>query len=352
MNRYLFTISVAVMALCSACSNDDEQRIDTAQHPILLGSSFGADTRSVASNLLNGDTVYVWTDFINSATLQTSEYFNAWQLRANGVGSLAPQPSGNTKLFPAINHLDFYALCGNFGVVSEGARAGEPFVEPEVMSLPTTSGICHTVLSDQRTPEAFYKSDLLYSVVKDQEPVSSAVVLPFKHLLSRIQIILVAGNGITTSDLSTATVKLVNLKRQVVFTPNKSADFSSQSALASMLSIPMNAQQSDIQMNVYAAASYGEALSAFSTAFADAIVVPQTIAKGAAFIKVSYLGRDTYYRIPNGDGDSPLTLQGGKQYCFRLIADRIGDGHLFDDVTVEEWGTATSNPLWLDNVSE
>lgn len=355
MNRYLFIIAVATLAVFTACSNDDEQRssADAVQRPIMLGTTVGDDTRAVSvSNLLNGDTVYVWTDFINSATQQTNEYFNAWQLRANGVGSLSPLPSGVTKLFPATNHLDFYALCGNFGVVAEGTRAGLPMVENEVTPLPTTSGIRHTVLSDQRTPEAFFKSDLLYSVVKDQEPVSSAVVLPFKHLLANVQVVLVAGNGITASDLSSATVKLVNLKRQVVFTPNKSADFSSQSDLAAMLSIPMNAQQSDIQMVAHSVASYSDGLTALNTVFCDAIVVPQTIAKGANFIKVSYLGRDTYYRIPNGSGDSDFQIESGKQYRFRLIADRIGSGHLFDEVTVETWGTATSNSLWLDTLSE
>ena len=355
MNRYLFIIAVATLAVFTACSNDDEQRssADAVQRPILLGTTVGDDTRAVSvSNLLNGDTVYVWTDLINGATQQVSEYFNAWRLKANGLGSLSPLPSGITKLFPATNHLDFYALCGNFGVVAEGSRAGEPFVEPEVMSLPTTSGIRHTVLSDQRTAEAYFKSDLLYSVVKDQQPVSSAVVLPFKHLLANVQVVLVAGNGITTSDLSSATVHLVNLKRPVVFTPNKSGDFSSQSALASMLSIPMNAQQSDIQMVAHSVASYSDGLTALNTVFCDAIVVPQTIAKGANFIKVSYLGRDTYYRIPNGSGDSDFQIESGKQYRFRLIADRIGSGHLFDEVTVETWGTATSNSLWLDTLSE
>ena len=354
MNRYLFIIAVATLAVFTACSNDDEQRssADAVQRPIMLGTTVGDDTRAVSvSNLLNGDTVYVWTDLINSATQQVSEYFNAWQLRANGVGSLSPLPSGVTKLFPATNHLDFYALCGNFGRVSEGTRAGEPFIEREVMSLPTTSGIRHTVLSDQRTPEAFFKSDLLYSVVKDQEPVSSAVVLPFKHLLANVQVVLVAGNGITASDLSTATVKLVNLKRQVVFTPNKSADFSSQTALASMLSIPMNAQQSDIQMASYAVGSYSDGLTALNTVFCDAIVVPQTIAKGANFIQVSYMGHNTYYRIPNGSGDADFQIESGKQYRFRLIADRIGGTYELTPVSVEEWGTNTDRSLWLDNMT-
>ena len=216
--------------------------------------------------------------------------------------------------------------------------------------LPVT-GIRHTVLDDQTTAEAYYKSDLLYAVVKNQEPISQAVVLPFKHLLARIQVVLVAGNGMTALELENATVKLVNLKRQVTFTPDKEADFSSQSALAGMLSFPAGAAQGDILMATNTVSSASEATAANSTVYADAIVAPQTIAKGANFIKVSYLGRDTYYRIPNGTNDEPLTIESGKQYRFRLVADRIGSGHLFDEVTVETWGANTTKSLWLDNLT-
>ena len=355
MNKYLMIITVVALAAFTACSSEEGRhpttQTDGEQLPITLGTSLGEETRSnTATNLLNGDTVYVWTDMINGATQAVGEYFKAWALKANGVGGLATLTAGNTKLFPATNVLNFYAMVGNFGKETEGARAGLPMIDAENTPLPTT-GIRHTVLSDQTTPEAYYKSDLLYAVVKNQEPISQAVVLPFKHLLARIQVVLVTGNNVSDADLSAATVKLVNLNRQVAFSPDKDADFSSQSTLAGMLGVPMNAQQGDILMATTVVTNASDATAENSTVYADAIVVPQTIAKGANFIQVSYLGRDTYYRIPNGTNDNPLVIQSGKQYRFRLVANRIGGTFEFTPVTVEEWGANTTTGLWLDNLS-
>lgn len=354
MNKYLIIIAVVALAVFTACTNDEGQRPAVSgadQLPISLGSSYSEATRSNnATNLLNGDTVWVWTDMINGATQAVGEYFNAWALKANGVGGLSPLASGNTKLFPATNVLNFYALCGNFGKETQGERTGQPMIEAEVASFPST-GIRHTVLSDQTSPENYYKSDLLYAVVKNQEPVSQAVVLPFKHLLSRIQVVLVTGNNVTAADLSTATVKLLNLTRQVSFAPDKAGDFTDQSVLASMLGVPMNAQSGDILMSTNVVTSASDATAENSTVYADAIVVPQTIAKGTALIQVDYLGRTTYYRVPNGTGDSDFNIESGKQYRFRLIANRIGGTFEFTPVTVEEWGANTTTGLWLDNLT-
>ena len=357
MNKYLITITVVALTVLGACSSDDshkQKQNETAEQlPIKMGSSLGDETRSnTASNLINGDTVWVWTDMINGATQEVGEYFKAWALKANGVGGLATLEAGNTKLFPATNVLNFYAIVGNFGKVTEGERAGLPMIDAENMSLPTT-GIRHTVLSDQTTPESYYKSDLLYAVVKNQEPISSAVVLHFKHLLARIQVVLVAGNGMTALELEGATVKLLNLTRQVTFTPDKDGDFSSQGALASMLSIPMNAQHSDILMttSVISSTDVDDAKAANSTVYADAIVVPQTITKGTAFIQVDYKGRTTYYRIPTGENKQDLVIESGKQYRFRLVAHRIGETFEFTPVTVETWGANSTTQVALDNLT-
>ena len=327
MNRYFIIITILATAVLCACSDEDSQKqvySQTAkQFPILLGSSVGDGTRSNnATNLISGDTVYVWADMINGATQAVGDYFNAWALRANGVGVLTTIYPNNEMLFPATNKLNFYALVGNFGK-GEGLRANEPYVARDTTEFPAT-GIRHTVLCDQSTSTAYYKSDLLYAVVKNQEPVSAAVVLPFKHLLSRIQVVIVAGNGVSTTELNSASVKLLNLRRQVSFSPNKDANFSSQSDLAGMLSWSNLFSSGDILMSTNVVNTVSEATAVNSTVYADAIVVPQTIASGANFIEVSYLGRTAYYRIPL---PNDLVLESGKQYRFRLIADRIGSGY-------------------------
>ncbi|MBO5591587.1 MAG: fimbrillin family protein [Prevotella sp.] len=332
-------------SVLAACSAGDDRAQET-RLPIVLGTEVGAVTRSNdATNLLSGDTVYVWADMVNGATLAVTEYFNAWALKANGVGSLSTLAAGNAKLFPATNALDFYALVGNFGKKTVEEQQ-VPWIDAEVSELPTTTGIQHAVLADQKDAEAYYKSDLLYAVRKNQEPVSEAVVLPFKHLLSRIQVVIVAGNGMTAGDLTGATVELLNLKQQVTFKPAKDKDFASQTDLASMLSIPQTATSANIQLKTSVVSTVGDATgTANASVYADAIVVPQTVSAGQ-FIHVKYLDRDTYYTIPAGDG---LKLESGKQYRFRLIADRIGESYELNAITIEEWGPATTPVgVWLD----
>ena len=338
---------MAVLLLTAAACSSDEPGAgaggDAALLPIRLSSSVGAVTRSNdATNLLSGDTVYVWADMVNPSTTPATitPYFNAWALKANGVGSLSTLAAGNAKLFPATNALNFYAMVGNFGKKTVEEQQ-VPQIEPETTEFPAT-GVVHTVLSDQKDAEAYYKSDLLYAVRKNQEPVSEAVVLPFKHLLSRIQVVIVAGNGMTAGDLTDATVELLNLKRQVTFSPDKAKDFSSQTDLASMLNIPSWAAQSDIVMKTAVVSTVDDATgTASASVYADAIVVPQTVSAGQ-FIHVRYLDRDTYYRF-----DESFTVESGKQYRFRLIADRIG-ARYEQQVEIADWTPIAREEKWVE----
>ena len=349
MNRkllMLMTVGLGATAWLSSCQNDDEPQPQAAQREIHLGSSVGDVTRSNdATNLLNGDTCYVWTDMVNPSTTPATvtEYFNAWALKANGVGGLSTLAAGNAKLFPATNMLNFYALVGNFGKKTVEEEQVPRITDGED-ALPDENGVRHTVLDDQTTAEAYYKSDLMYAVKLEQEPVSDAVILPFKHLLSRIQVVLVAGNRMETTGLTGATVELLNLTRQVNITPTRGEQ-------TATLSTPQSADAGNILMSTSVVSAASDATAQNSTVYADAIVVPQTIATGSQFIRVNYLDRDTYYRIPSGEGAQPLVLESGKQYRFRLVCDRIGETYELNTVTVEDWGAAgDALPIWLDTV--
>ena len=348
----------AVLTGLTACSSDDAAPAAQQTREIRLGTTVGDVTRSNdATNLLNGDTVYVWADMVNPSTTPATvtEYFNAWALKANGVGGLSTLAAGNAKLFPATNMLNFYALVGNFGKKTVEEQE-VPMITDGTTELPTTEGIRHTVLDDQTTAEAYYKSDLMYAVKLEQEPISDAVVLPFKHLLSRIQVVLVAGNGMTTTELATATVKLLDMKRQVIFTPDKSKDFTSATDLAAMVTIPATAQHSDILLSTNTVAAAADAIGdANKTAYADAIVVPQTIAWSTALIEVDYLSdggnlRQTYYRLPDGTGteETAFKIESGKQYRFRLVCDRLGETYTVVP-TVADWTASTqSGGVWVE----
>ena len=72
MKKYLIIVTVVALAVLSACSGENSQEQkkyhdNAEQLPIKLGSSLGDETRSNnATNLINGDTVWVWTDMINA----------------------------------------------------------------------------------------------------------------------------------------------------------------------------------------------------------------------------------------------------------------------------------------------
>ncbi|MBQ8711904.1 MAG: fimbrillin family protein [Prevotella sp.] len=327
---------VEIRLAASVGAADDGQLCLGAAEADATASSARTTRSFDATNLQAGDTCYVWADMVNGSTQEVTDYFKAWTLIADGNGGLSPQQNGNTKLFPATNVLNFYALVGNFGRDTED----QPMVTPETQDLPT-EGITHTVLADQTTAGSYYKSDLLYAVKAGQEPISEAVVLPLQHLLCRIQVVLVAGNGMTTTDLSEATVKLLSLERRVLFTPDKSKDASVRTNLADMLVAPNPVKKENITMATNVIESVQDAAA---NVYADAIVVPQTIAEGTPLIHVSYMGRDTYYNVPEGG----LELKSGKQYRFRLIADRIGASYSMTP-TVGDWTAEAQDEIFVEN---
>ena len=350
----LYTLMAgAALVLCSCSADADQAQAPAAGAVELrLGSTVAADatTRGYdADNLLSGDTCYVWADMVNSTDGRQTPYFHAWQLEADGVGGLSPVPVSNKKLFPATNVLNFYALVGNFGsrTVTDpdtGAESSVPYITAEEDELPVT-GIKHTVMADQRAAENYYKSDLLYAVRKGQEPVSQAVVLPFKHMLSRVQVVLVAANGLRPADLQNSTegttVTLLNLKRQVTFKPDSAQSFDDRAKLSAMLSTPAGVVTGDITMATQIVADAASATE--SAAYADAIVVPQTVQANQRLIRVDYLGRTAYYTLP-----SDFVFKSGSQYRFRILVDRVGTSYQLQTVNVEEWGANTVKPLWLE----
>jgi hypothetical protein len=345
-----FILCTLAAGLC-ACSGDEGADMAAATNggtteggPLeirlaaTLDTPAGEDwnTRSFdASNLINGDTVYVWTDMVNGSSQAISEYFKAWALQANGVGGLNTLVAGNTKLFPATNVLNFYAICGNFGRDAND----DPLITAETTPLPT-DGVKHTVLSDQSTEVAYYKSDLLYAAKIAQEPVAEAVQLAFRHMLSRIQIVLVAGNGMTASDLSEATVTLNDLKRQVIMKVANTTDPELRTDIVTTLVEPTSCPHGDIVVKRQVVGSLDNVTN---SVYADAIVVPQDIAAGTTLIKVSYMGRDTEYKV----GTNGLSLESGKRYRFRLIADRIGATYTVTP-TIDNWTAVNADEMWME----
>lgn len=75
---------------------------------------------------------------------------------------------------------------------------------PYAQTVTSTSAYNFSVNADQSSLEGFFDSDFIYASEEDLEPTTESVELTFNHILSRINLAFVAGDGITQADLNSA----------------------------------------------------------------------------------------------------------------------------------------------------
>lgn len=365
MKKYIILpIAAAAVACLTACSADDVagQRTEGLT-PIRLTASVAGEgtTRGyTAANLRNNTRVYVWADMINLSDSRRTDYFKGWELKATSTpGELTSATAGDVKFFPATNVLDMYAMSGTFSGYTINSQNSLP-VSPAF--------IYHTVSTDQTTESAYYGSDLLYAQVRNQEPVSAAtgVELKFYHMLSKVRVVLIPGNGNTVDNpytidqLRTATVTLLGVQTRAKFTPARNVstdDFAEQATRAAMVATaPKTADDAtdydplaDVTIGTGVAAS---AAAADDASFADAVIVPQTVSAGQ-FIKVTLtdpgtgLTHNTYYRFADD-----FTFESGKKYQFLLTLDRIGETYSLTPAVADWTDEAASRPVDMKQPTE
>jgi len=214
MKKSLFYAVLLVAPLFAACSSDDgniQGNADRAE--IRLGAQIAqAITRSaedatqgtyIAANVL----VYVYADKVSDG----SAYFNAWELTADNQRNLNPA-ANDVRYYPGgTEGIDLYAIHGN----NLGISSGQAF----------PSSVTHNILSDQKITSTsitgYTQSDLLYGIVRDQHFTTSKVNMNFYHMLSKVEIVMKPGPGVTAADLEGAEVQLMNVKPTVTFSPAK-----------------------------------------------------------------------------------------------------------------------------------
>lgn len=137
------------------------------------------------------------------------------------------------------------------------------------------------VQSDQSL-EGFANSDLLWAKASSS-PNNSSVSLEFHHVLSKINIILVSADGFDVADSSIS-----------ICGTDLGASF--KAGVASVILGTKN-----------------EICAGIHTDRATAIIVPQEIAAGVPFVKITISGKDYYYKLPNNS-----TFKGGVSYTYSL----------------------------------
>lgn len=298
MKKYLFF--AAATLLLAACSNESDILPDGSPTEIRLSSGIEVQTRAthnLDTQLKSGEQVHVWVDDAKDqqTTVTTENLYANNVLTAGGSGVLS---GGTAMYFPQTgNAVNIYALHGNLGAQDwTGSFWGQ--------------SVTHTVATNQQTGQAadgYALSDLVYAQSAGVARTSSAVNLSFKHLLSKMEVVLVQGSGSPTI----AKAEILNTQLEAVFTPNKGSAFS---VTASGTITDGNPIQIDCGTT-----SKGDAAKTDTDegkVLNEAIIVPQTLAINTPFIRITTSeGGVLIYRLPE-----EKTFDADKKYRYTVTA--------------------------------
>lgn len=295
----LIILAAATLSL-GACGSDSNElgEVELRFSSTLDLHTRAAYTKTQDTQILSGEKVYAWVD--EAKATDAVEYIQAWQLTADGSGKL----NGDKKLYPVSgNPINVYAIHGNFATAPSG-------------TFPTAA-LAHSVNAVQTTDANYAASDLLYAKGTNLARQTAAHPLSFSHLLSKIEVYLVAGSGATDAELETAQVTIQNTKPTASVTLSKTA---APTITASGTATDITAK---MQMQTDQTVTIGGVASP-AHRFAEAIIVPQWVnttgASGGAdvdFIKIT-LGTSTHTAKINKQ------FVGGNRYTYNVVVNKSG----------------------------
>lgn len=312
-------ILFAAALILAACSND-ELPIDDPNAPVEIRLTGGLEVQTRTSHdldtrLKNGEQVHVWVDDAKDMqiTVTTENLYQDRVLTADGNDALTVK-DGEEMYFPQTgNAVNIYAIHGNFGEATDWSEGGF-----------WATGITHTVAQNQKTQQptdGYAKSDLVYAKSTDVARTKQPINLQFKHLLSKIEVVLVKGDG--SPDISK--MEILNTKLEAVFTPSKENEFkvtANGTDGENPIEIDANLTEKDAAENTES--DDGKELN-------EAVIVPQTLTSGKAFIRVTTAeGGELIYRLPEGK-----TFDPAKKYRYTITANMTG---LTVTAEIKNWG--------------
>jgi len=231
-------------------------------------------------------------------------------LTANGNGGLS---GGETMYFPSTgNKVDIRALHTNAEL-------------PATLPVDDSSDpLIHKVSNNQETIEGYVSSDLLYATSENVAKTTSTVNLSFNHLLSKLQVAVKAGDGLTDADIEGITIGGTKLEMEF---------FLARTGPLVSYGPPVDASTSPIVIGADVSTNFVNDLK-----YNDVIIVPQTLAKNTAFITVHLAGgSDLNYRLP-----AETTFQSGKIYKYQLTANLL---ELSLTTSIEDWEPVGGDPV-------
>jgi hypothetical protein len=294
-------VSISLLIALGACSsNNDEPAPTSTPVPLHLTSTISEieSRASVATNntqFASDEKAYA---YVFNAGTATSLFANN-ELTA-GIGGAFT--AATAMYFPALGNVDIIASHPSLGA-----------------SLPTNE-YTHTVNSTQTSSTNYSASDLMWAAKLNQAETTSAVELTFYHQLAKIRVALVAGAGI---DLTGATVKIGGTKLNAKFTPTKTEETPYQT-------ITVDGTATDITIGADASPNFDAGIM-----YNDAVIVPQTLASGTAFIKVTLSGGGTLtYSLT-----AEKTFAQHTAYAYHVTV--ATTGLTVKSAQIIDWGTST-----------
>lgn len=315
MKKY-FLFAAALFALAS-CNNDEEITGNEPQE-IRLSSSIAVQTRATHNldeALKADEQVHVWVDDAGSGVTNPELYANNI-FKAGARGAL----SGDTPMFfPSTgNNVNIYAIHGNFGSTDLDNFWGTP--------------ITHSVAQDQQSSvtdagKGYAVSDLVYCKKADVARQKSVVNLEFEHLLSKVEVVLVQGNGAP----GIKSVEIINTKLNAQFTPDKASAWSVSAAGTITDGNPITIDNG--LTNETDAKGTDETKKVLN----EAIIVPQTLTNGTQFIRVT-TDKDgvLVYALDKG-----TEFNAGYKYRYTITANLTG---LVVTATITPWSDGGNTP--------
>lgn len=313
MEKKLFLTMVAAAFMLASCGNEENEVKESWNGEIRLSSSIEAQTRAThgLDQVLGvGESVHVWIDDSKSpnADITTESLYKNNVLTVGDAGAL----SGETMYFPQSgNTVNIYALHTN------ATLTGDEF----------PGELTHTVAQDQKAATAtagggYQGSDLVYAKATGQERTKDDISLTFTHMLSKIEVVLVKGAGV--SDITSA--EILNTKLNAVFTPSKTtteAPFFSVTASGDITD--KNPIAIDCEVTPQADVNSKAILN-------EAIIVPQELTATTEFIRIN---GTLIYKLPEAK-----TFAAGKKYRYIVTANLSG---LTVTSSITDWSPETGD---------
>ena len=307
MRTSLSFLAVAALLTMASCS-DDEVTGGGSRHLLRLSTAniisetraTGTDSELQLTQFASGSKVAIFLveDVKGTATASgdnVTKYDQPLEYTANGSGGLTP---GTAQYWPTSgNGLHIYGVY--------------PYSAVSTTTTHNSTGISFSVKDDQSSNDNYNASDLMTGA-PSSNPVtrtSSAVEVKFTHLLSKININLTKGDGFNEGDLNSAKVYIQNTKPTTTFNVQNTT-LGTASGTATDITVCTGTKGS-------------------------AIIVPQTIESGTAFIKVVVGGGEYIYKLA-----SATTFEGKTQYTYNITVAKTG---LTVTSTINAWAGSSSS---------